>query len=61
MLSYIPHKYFLKMFGKYIFRYRKIMLTWNSGLVHVRNLNMEGRESQSQDVVAIPQTSNKTQ
>lgn len=37
------------------------MLTWNSGLVHVRNLNMEGRESQSQDVVAIPQTSNKTQ
>lgn len=49
------------MFSKYIFVYRKIMLTWNSGWVHIRNLKVQGRESQNKDVVTVPQTSNKTQ
>lgn len=61
MLSYIPHKYFKKTFSKYIFVYRKIMLTWNSGWTHIRNLNVKAGESQDKDVVTIPQISNKTQ
>lgn len=49
------------MFSKYIFVYRKIKLTWNSGWAHIRNLNVQGRESQHKEVVTVPQTSNKTQ
>lgn len=49
------------MFSKYIFVYRKIRLTWNSGWVHIRNLNVQGKESQNKEVVTVPQTSNKTQ
>lgn len=49
------------MFGKYIFVYRKIRLTWNSGWVHVRNLNVQGRESQNKEAVTVPQTSSKIQ
>lgn len=49
------------MFSKYIFVYRKIRLTWNSGWVHVRNLNVQGRESQNKEAVTVPQTSSKIQ